>query len=142
MSSPSRIPEEGGGRRFRLEGRRRSEPKRLNPRRSNQIQGFWSERTQTSYLPWNLSVTTKIRLFFSKLKCEVVRPVKDSVLGIPRCSLHPSIKQTGEKLQAEGPQLEWDACALQSSGRNASATTEAQQVAFGNKSVLPFEAIM
>src|SRR6516225_5875750 len=31
--------EEGGGWRFHLKGRRRSEPKRVNPRCSNQIQG-------------------------------------------------------------------------------------------------------
>ena len=61
----------GGGRRFRLEGCRRSEPKRLNPRRSNQIQGFWHKRTQSSYLPWNLSVTAKIDPFFSKFKCGI-----------------------------------------------------------------------
>jgi len=78
-----------------------------------------------------LSVTAEIGLFFSKFKCGVVRPVKDSVLWNPfDAPSHPSIKQIGEKLQAEGPQLEWDACASQSSGRNASATTEAQQVAF------------
>jgi len=60
----------GVGRRFRLKGRRRSEPKRLNPRCSNQIQGFRPERTQASYLPWNLSVTAEIGPFFSKFECE------------------------------------------------------------------------
>src|SRR6516225_7398010 len=100
MSSPSRILEEGGGRRFRLEGRRRSKPKSLNPRCSKQIQGFWPKRTQGSYLAWNLSVTTEIRPFFSKFKCGI-RPIKDSILGLLRFCLRPSIKQTGEKSQAE-----------------------------------------
>src|SRR6516225_8589841 len=71
MSSPLRILEEGGGRRFRLEGCRRSEPKRLNPRCSNQIRGFWPKRTQGSYLPWNLSVTARIGPFFSKFECGI-----------------------------------------------------------------------
>jgi len=60
----------GEGRRFRLKGRRRSEPKRLNPRCSNQVQGFWPKRTQGSYLPWNLSVTAEIGPFFRRFKWE------------------------------------------------------------------------
>jgi len=71
MSSPLRILEEGRGRRFRLEGGRRSEPKRLNPGCSNQIQGFWPERTQASYPPWNLPVTAKFGPFFRRFECGI-----------------------------------------------------------------------
>jgi len=119
MSSPSRILEEGGGRRFRLEGRRRSEPKRLNPGCSNQIQGFWPKRTQASYLPWNLSVKAEIGPFFSKFECGI-RPsdqglgsLESSMLTPPRpnrlaTSHMPKVRRSG-----------WDACATQSPGRMA-----------------------
>ena len=54
---------------IRAERRWRGEPKRLNLRCSNQIQGFWPKRTQVIYLPRNLSVTAEIGPFFTKFKC-------------------------------------------------------------------------
>ena len=47
----------------------------------------------------------KFALFSVNLNAESVRPIKDSAFGILRYCLHPSIKQTGEKLEAEDPQL-------------------------------------
>jgi len=75
------------------------EPKRLNPRCSNQIRGFWPKRTQGSYLPWNLSVTARIGPFFSKFECAIARPIKDSVLGILRCSL-PSLSRVRSRIRS------------------------------------------
>src|SRR6516164_3451818 len=102
MSSPLRILEKGGGgRRFRLEGRGRSKPKRLNPRCSNQIQGFWTKRTHSSYLPWNLSVTAEIRSFFRRFECGIVRSRIRSLESFD-APYHPSIKQTGRKSRGVG----------------------------------------
>src|SRR6516165_8536823 len=100
MSSPLRILEEGRGRRFRLEGRQRSEPKRLNPRCSNQIQRFWPERTQVTYLPWNLSVTAEIGPFFSKFKCGI-RP-SDQGFDPWTPSILPPIPQSNRRRKITG----------------------------------------
>jgi len=134
MSSPLRILEKVESKRFRLEGRGQSEPKRLNPRCSNKIQGFWPKRTQASYLAWNLSVTAEIGPFFTRFECGIVRPIKDSVLGILRdATSRPSIKQTGEESQAEGPQLGVGRMRLTKPGQDASATAEDQQAASRGK---------
>ena len=130
MSSPSRILEEWGDRRFCLEGWGQSEPKRLNPGCSNQIQGFWPKRTQGSYLPWNLSVTAKIGPFFRRFECGIVRPIKDSMLGILRYCLRPSIKHTGEKSEADGAQFGVGRVPLAKPRQDASATTEERVLPF------------
>jgi len=66
-------PDQGFGRRgvgeFRREGCWPNKPKRLNVSCSNQIEGVRTKQTQSSYLPWNLSITQKIGPFFSKFEC-------------------------------------------------------------------------
>jgi len=133
MSSPSRILEEGGGTRFPLEGCQRSEPKRLNPGCRNQIRGFWPKRTQGSYLPWNLSVTAKIGPFFRRFKWESCARSRIRSLESFDAPSHASIKQTGEKSQAEGAQLGVGRVWLAKPRQHASGTTDpwAQEAGHG-----------
>ncbi len=56
-----------------------SKPKYVKSGCSNEIQRFWREQTQASYLPCNLSVTAETGPFFRKYEC--ARPIKDSVLS-------------------------------------------------------------
>jgi len=66
--------------------------------------------------------------FSGDLNAESSRPIKDSVLGILRdATSRPSIKQTGEESQAEGPQLGVGRVRLTKPGQDASAATEEQQ---------------
>ena len=59
--------------------------------------------------------------FSGNLNAESACPIKDSVLGILRYCLRPSIKHTGEKSEAEGSQVGWDAVrhAKPGAGRHA-----------------------
>src|SRR6516164_4360551 len=84
----------GGSRRFHLKRCRRSEPKCLNPRCSNQIREFWPERTQAGYLVWNLSVTTGIGPFFSKFECASSARSRIRSLESINAPSNASIKQT------------------------------------------------
>jgi hypothetical protein len=63
---------------------------------------------------------------------ESVRPIKDSVLGLLRYCLRPSIKQTGEKL-AEGPQLGMGRVRHATPGQDGSAMTKDQLATSGDK---------
>jgi len=47
---------------------------------SNQIRGFWSKQTQSSYFACNLSVTAEIGPPFRKFKCE--RSIKNWVAAL------------------------------------------------------------
>jgi len=75
---PIKVFGEGGGSRFRAEGRWPNKPKRPKLSCSKQIQEFRRKQTQASYLPCSLSVTAKIGPLFGKFKCG--RSIKDSVL--------------------------------------------------------------
>ena len=134
----------GGGRRFRLEGCRRSEPKRLNPRCSNQIRGFWPERTQASYLPWNLSVEVKSGRFSGDLNGN--RP-SDQGLGPRNPSMLPPVSRLNSLAKSRRPKVRrsgWDACATQRLGRMAVQRPRTSRLPLEVKSdtCLPFQANM
>ena len=120
----------GGSRRFHLKRCRRSEPKCLNPRCSNQIREFWPERTQAGYLVWNLSVTTGIGPFLSKFECASSARSRIRSLESINAPSNASIKQTSEKSQAEGAQLGVGRVWLAKPRQRASGTTDpwAQEV--------------
>jgi hypothetical protein len=133
MSSPSRILEEWGDRRFCLEGWGQSEPKRLNPGCSNQIQGPGPSEPKAVIFRGIYWLQLKSGRFSGNLNAESACPIKDSVLGILRYCLRPSIKHTGEKSEADGAQFGVGRVPLAKPRQDASATTEDQQAASGSK---------
>ena len=121
-----------------------AEPKRLNQRCSNQIRGFWPERTQASYLPWNLSVEVKSGRFSGDLNGN--RP-SDQGLGPRNPSMLPPVSRLNSLAKSRRPKVRrsgWDACATQRLGRMAVQRPRTSRLPLEVKSdtCLPFQANM
>jgi len=99
---------------------------------------YGPKRTQAGYLPWNLSVTTEIRLFSVNLNADSPVPSRIRSLESFRCSL-PSLDQTdwrkaaGRRSAARGGTR-----VLAKPGQHASATTEELVLRF--KPIMPLKA--